>query len=70
MNTEQERPCRDQETTRFSKVVQKTRYPGDWHLNMTDELYSVTGCHLIPYSIQWQISAAAKSGLQHVHDYI
>lgn len=48
----------------------KTRYPGDWHLNMTDELYSMTGCHLIPYSTQWQIPAAVKSGLQCVHDYI
>lgn len=70
MNTEQERSCCDQEKTCFSKVLQKTRYPGDWHLNMTDELYSVTGCQLIPYSIQWQIPAAAKSGAKHVHDYI
>jgi len=45
----------------FSKAVQRTRYPGDWHLNVTDELYSVTGCHLIPASIQRQIPAAAKS---------
>lgn len=62
MNTEQERSCREPGENIFSKVVQKTRYPDDWHLNMTDELYPVTGCHLMPYSIQWQIPAAAKSG--------
>lgn len=52
------------------KAIQKTRYPGDWHLNATDELYSMTGCHLIPTFIQQQISAAVQPSPWHAHDYI